>query len=83
MQIILDVFSIHEVIWDDENALISFAKINSIVEGKKMIEEFTSSTILYKNYRVYMYLYEEDGKGKGLENAYMLLEAAKNTKKLY
>ena len=28
-----------------------------------MIEEFIS-IILHKNYRVYMYIYEEDGKGK-------------------
>ena len=83
MEINIDALSIPEVVWDDENALITFSKINGMVEGEKMIEEFTGSIILHKNYRVYMYIYEEDGKGKGLENAYLLLEAAKKTKNIY
>ena len=69
-----------ELIWEDENALIIYIKINTNVEGVQYIEEITSSSILYRNYGIYMYIVQGESLGNTLQNAQLLLNAAKLTK---
>ena len=69
-----------ELIWEDENVLISHNTRISNTEGGKFVEEITGSSILYSNYALYMYIYELEGSDNILNNAQLLLNAVKLTK---
>ena len=73
-------FGIYNKVWDDENALIFYTTAKSVVKNKDIIEVITASVLLYKQYAVYNYIYENYGEHKPLKNAQLLLNAAKLTK---
>ena len=69
-----------ELIWEDENVLISYSKNIGNAEGEKFVEHLTSSAILYSNYAFYMYIYESEGSDNILNNSQLILNAMKLTK---
>ena len=69
-----------ELIWEDENALIAYIRASTNVEGITHVEEIIASTILYNNYALYMYILQIEGSDNALNDAQLLLHAAKVTK---
>ena len=76
----IESFGVYNKVWDDENSLIFYTTAKSVVNNKDIIEVITASVLLYKQYGVYNYIYENYGEDKPLKNAQLLLNAAKSTK---